>query len=76
MKRDELEKLQTDTKRADGYVYVRADKMQELLRDSVKLEAIIAAARSVLSEDGVKERLSAYVMGVVLIDLSRRSNEP
>ncbi len=33
-----------------------------------KLRAIAAAACSVLSEDGVKEYLSAYVMGVELID--------
>lgn len=33
-----------------------------------KLIAVAQAARSVLSEDGVKEHLCAYVMGVELID--------
>jgi transposase len=33
-----------------------------------KLEGVVEALRSVLSEDGVKEYLSAYVMGVELID--------
>lgn len=40
------------------------DVMQEL-RSALK---VVEAARSVLSEDGVREYLSAYVMGVELID--------
>ncbi len=40
-----------------------------------KLRAILEALRSVLSEDGVKEYLSAYTMGVELIERVGKMDE-
>jgi hypothetical protein len=55
--------------RDDGELARQA--LREPTTDEKEIDALIAvaeAAKSVLSEDGVKEHLSAYVMGCALID--------
>lgn len=44
------------------------DWLDKWLEVGPKLIAVAEAAMSVLSEEGVKEHLSAYVMGAALID--------
>ncbi len=43
-------------------------ELRKTLTRLAKLEAVAQAAKSVLSEEGVKEYLSAWVMGVELIE--------
>lgn len=47
------------------------DSVDEMLDRLNKLEKVAEALLSVLSEEGVKEYLSAYVMGVELIDRAK-----
>ena len=43
-------------------------RIAELEDDILTAEHVLIALRAVLSEEGVKEHLSAYVMGIELID--------
>ncbi len=49
--------------------YTAGGAIERIIKhDMPKLIAAVEAAQSVLSEEGVKEYLSAYVMGVELIN--------
>lgn len=63
---DEIERLQVETEGIWQDMLITQDRMIDA---EERLEKLLKVTRSVLSEEGVKEYLCAYVMGVELIQM-------
>jgi hypothetical protein len=70
LKKRVSELIETVASYWDEILWVRG-RVRHLMENNAKLENLAQALLSVLSEDGVKEYLSAYVMGVELIERAR-----
>lgn len=53
---------------AYDFLAAMVDDHQRLTSEVERLKAVVEAASSVLSEDGMREKVSCYVMGVELIE--------